>query len=166
MAPAQYPEVPQPSETQPISWTGSEFIARSKSPGWYVVLFAGTAFLCIAIYLIWGDLIAPVAIFMASVLFAVIAGRQPRQRAFVIDNRGVNVDSKFYGYNEFKSFTIMQDDAIGYIDLIPLKRFMPELSLYYAPEDEQKIFDTLSLHLPHEQRDEHRVDKLMRKIKF
>ena len=166
MAPAQYPDVPQPTESQPISWTGSEYVARQKSAGWFIILFAGLAVLCGGIYLLWNDLIAPIAIFIAGLLFAVIANRAPRQRSFMIDSKGITVDSKFYSYSEFKSFTLLQDDAMGYIDLIPLKRFMPEISLYYAPNDEQQIFETLALHLPHEERDEHRVDKLMRKIKF
>jgi hypothetical protein len=86
--------------------------------------------------------------------------------SYTVDDQGITVDAKFYPYSLFKSFAVMQDEALGYINLLPLKRFMPDISIYYAPDDEQKIFDALANNLPHEQRQEHRVDSLMKRIRF
>ncbi len=151
---------------EPISWTGSEFIAKPKGASWYFALGAIVTVISAIVYITVGDVVTIVTLILAGILFAIIAGRAPRQRSFMIDDRGVTVDSKLFPYHDFKSFNVLRDGAIGYIDLRPLRRFMPELSLYYAPEDEQKIFNVLATHLPNEQEGERKVDRLMRKLKF
>lgn len=157
---------PAHPDVEPISWTGSEFIHRQKSPGWYLGLIGIIGVLSAAMWFVRQDWVGIIAIIIAGVLFGIIANRTPQQRAFMIDSQGITVNATFFPYSDFKSFNVLRDDAIGYIDLIPLKRFMPEISLYYAPADEQKIFDTLAHYLPNEQRREHSVDQLMRKLKF
>jgi hypothetical protein len=49
---------------------------------------------------------------------------------------------------------------------MPLKRFMPPLSLYMDPADEEKIVDVLADYLPVEQREQDPIDKLMRRLRF
>lgn len=154
------------TDVEPISWTGSEFIDRQKSGGWYMSLAGGIIFLSVVIWFTIHDWIAIIAIVLSGILFGIVAGRAPKQRSFSIDNQGITVDAKFFSYNEFRSFNLLRDGAMGYIELVPLKRFMPEISLYFAPDDEQRIFNTLASFLPHEERTEHKVDRLMRKLKF
>lgn len=151
---------------QSISWTGSEFIAQQKSSNWYLGLIAALTLACGVIYLISRDLISIVFVAIMGVLFAVIASKQPRQLQYIIDDQGITVGKHHYTFDEFKTFSIMRDGGIGYISLLPLQRIRPELTIYYAPDDEQKIFDVLASYLPHEDRHERMVDKFARTIRF
>jgi hypothetical protein len=43
---------------------------------------------------------------------------------------------------------------------------MPELSIYYPPEEEEKILNVLTGSLPNDQKQEHSFDRLMKRIRF
>ena len=164
----QYEDSPtkHSQKTEPITWTGSEFIAQQKNAVWYLLLAVFIVVVCGVIYFISKDVLSVVFIAVMGVLFAIIAGRKPRQLQYQIDNHGLQVGQRSYSFNDFKSFSLQRDGAIGYVNLFPLKRLRNELSIYYAPEDEQRIFEALAQHIPNEQRVESMVDRLTKKIRF
>lgn len=159
-----HPKDSQP--TDPIAWTGSEFIAKHKDFAWYAGLTLFIAVVCVVIYFVSKDILSVVTIAVMGVLFGIIAGRKPRELQYQIDNYGLQVGQRRYLFSDFKSFSLQRDGAIGYVNLFPLKRLHTELTIYYAPEDEKRIFDALALHIPNEQRDESMVEKLIKKIRF
>jgi len=154
------------SSSESVSWTASEFVANHKSVGWYIVFMLGLGLCGGLIYFLIHDLISVVVIGVAGLLFMILASRKPRQLTYKIDSQGVVIGDKFYPYNLFKSFGVGQEGVIGAIHLTPLKRFMPELSIYYPSDEEDKILDTLSEFLPHEKHEEAGVDRLLRKMRF
>jgi hypothetical protein len=162
----QNPPGQKSRQEQAVSWTASEFIANHKGVGWYIVLLASVAAIAILTLLITHDLISTITILVVGALFAMLAGKKPRQLSYKLDSSGITIGGKFYPYGAFKSFAIVDDGAIGCINFLPLKRFMPEISIYYPPEEEKQIIGVLSGSLPHDQRPEHGFDKLMKKIKF
>lgn len=161
----------QPSETHPshfeaVSWTASEYVSHDKSMGWFI-RFGAVALLAIGfIYLLTRDITSVVLLTILGIVFAVFAGRKPEVLAYSIDNSGIQVGRKLYPINVFRSFSIIQEGAIRSILLMPLKRFMPAISVYYAPEDEAKIINALGDLLPHENRKQDPIDKLMLRIRF
>jgi hypothetical protein len=66
----------------------------------------------------------------------------------------------------FRSFAVVEEGAFHTITLLPLKRFMPAISLYYAPDDEPAILKTFSALLPQESRSQDALDKFMHHIRF
>lgn len=156
---------PIPSETE-LTWTASEFIARHKGIGWYLILVLGATVAAVLIYLLSRDFITVGAVVGAVVLFAVAAARKPRVLTYHINEDGLTIGQKFYPYAIFKSFSVMDEDAFSSIMLLPLKRFMPPLSIYYEPADEQRIVTILSHYLPMENRPADAVDRLMKHIRF
>ena len=157
------PSVP-PAED--ITWTASEFIARHKGVEWYLILFGATALLAVAIYFLSKDFITVGAIVVAIVLFGVAAGRKPRVLTYQLNDKGLKIGQKFYPYSMFKSFSVIDEEAFSSVMLLPLKRFMPPISVYYEPKDEERILTLLSTHLPVEHRQVDMMDHLMRRIRF
>ena len=151
---------------QPISWTGSEFIANQKGPGWYGTFLLGLIVLVGTVFAITRDYISTVSIAVVGILFLILANRKPRQLTYQIDDKGVSVGSRFYPFEHFKSFAVAQDGAIGYINLLPLKRFLPEVSIYFPPEQGDKIIGILASHLPHDAGGERQIDRLAKKLRF
>ena len=153
-------------ENKAVSWTGSEFIANHKDSRWFVTFFGGLFLGVIVIFLLTKDYISSITVALAGVLFASLANRQPRQLTYNIDNKGINIGSKFYTFDQFKYFSLAQDGAIGYINLMPLKRFMPDVSIYFPPEEADNVVNILSDHLPHHDSAERQIDKLAKKFRF
>lgn len=149
-----------------VSWTASEFVANQKTGGWFVLLAVAALVGCTAIYFLTRDIISAIMIATVAAAFGFLATRQPRILTYKIDTTGIHIGGKFYPYQTFKSFSVVDEGALSSILLMPLKRFMPPISVYYAPEDEDKITDVLGDFLPFEARQHDMVDRFMRKIRF
>lgn len=187
-APAAQPQPPtaQPSVVQPpapsasppapaatvssdgnaISWTASEYLIHHKSSGWYIALGGITAALAILIWLVTEDIVSVVVVSIVGLVFGIGASRQPRVLDYRVDEQGLHMGNKTYAYEEFKSFSVLVEESLSSILLIPLKRFMPGVSIYYPPEQELAIAQVLGLYLPHEERKPDMVDRLMHKVRY
>lgn len=155
-----------PVITDPVNWTASEFIDHEKKSSWYMGLAGLTVVVVALIYLITHDYVTSVVIVIAAILFGVTAKRRPRTLQYQIDDVGVIIDNKHFPYEVFKSFTVLAEGAFNSIQLMPLKRFMPPISLYFPPENESQIVATLGSYLPHEKRNHDAIETLMRKVRF
>jgi hypothetical protein len=151
---------------EPLSWTASEFIHHQKTAGWYVMLGLAGIILAAVVFLLTRDMISTGVIIFAALIFGFYAGHKPRTLNYKLDDSGLTIGEKFYSYASFKSFAVAEEGAFSSIVLMPLKRFMPSLSLYYEPKDETKITDILALRLPVETHKRDAVDSLMHRIRF
>lgn len=149
-----------------ISWTASEFIENHKDTRWHMVFYLALAALAALVFIFTRDYFSTGIILVVGTLFAILANRKPRQISYQIDYQNISIGRQVHAFSEFKSFSVAQADAISYVNLMPLKRFMPEVSIYYPPEEEQEILDILSDHLPHDQQPERVIDRLAKKIHF
>ena len=156
----------QPQPGSVITWTASEFVAHEKSAGWYLLLALAATLIGGLVYLIAKDIISVAVVAVAALLFGVYGARQPRQLEYRLDAHGIGIGPKHYAYNQFRSFTVMPEGAFSSIVFMPLKRFSPPITIYYAPEDEDKIADLLVNQLPFEEARRDAVDSLMRRIRF
>lgn len=157
------PATAAPSE---ISWTASEYVHHDKTASWYLGLAIGAVLVAALVYLISHDWVSVGVVIVAALVLGSYGARQPRQLDFQLDNQGIGIGPKRYFYGEFKSFSVIPEGAFSSITFMPLKRFSPPISIYYAPEDEEKILTLLSQYLPFEQPRRDAVDSLMRRIRF
>jgi hypothetical protein len=105
-------------------------------------------------------------VLIAAGAFGALAARKPRELTYSLDDHGLQVGDKFYPYMDFRSFSVMEEGAIHSITLMPLRRLMPLLTIYYDPADEDKIVNALADMLPHEDRQHDMVERLMRRLRF
>ena len=168
--PQDMPAEPQDKPAGPggahIEWTASEYIANPKGAGWFSLLAAGSFALAVIVFLVSRDYIATAVIAILGIIVAIFAARQPQVLNYRIDSSGLHIGNKFYPYNGFKAFSVAHEHAIGFIQLLPLKRFMPPLVIHYAPEDEDRIAEVLASYLPYEEHKADVVDALTRKLRF
>jgi hypothetical protein len=165
------PETPwtAPSATEPIAaitWTASEFIAHHKSPRWYAALGGGALVGALVVWLLTRDKISASVVVFGALVLGIYAGRQPRQLEYRLDESGLTIGAKHYAYDDFRSFSLIVEGAFSSIMFIPLKRFAPAVSIYYAPQDEAAIVDLLAARLPSEDRGSDPIDRFMSRIRF
>lgn len=162
-----FQDEPTPDGNRPhVEWTASEYIAHQKSAAWFVLLAGGTIGLAAIVYLVTQDAVSTAIIPVLGIILGVFAARQPRVLPYAIDNTGIHIAEKFYPYASFKSFSVADDQAIHYISLLPLRRFMPPLVIHFDPDDEEKIRETLAAYLPYEEHKHDLVDTLSRRLRF
>jgi hypothetical protein len=149
-----------------FTWTASEFIAHEKSTAWYGALAAVGIVIVLLAYLLTKDKISTAVIIFTVVAFGVFAARKPRTQQYGLGRDGVIIGQKGYGFEEFKNFSVTEDGTIASIVLMPMKRFMPPLTIYVLPEMEDRVMDYLSAFLPFEQHKSDAVDSLLRRIHF
>lgn len=159
-------DAPHPDTMRSVSWTASEFVANHKGANWHLSYFLFLIVFLAVILLTTKDIISTVSIGVVLALFIIIANRKPRQLAYELNNSGVQIADKFYPYDHFKSFSVSDDGAVESINFMPLKRFMPEISIYFPPDEGDKIIAILTDHLPHDQVAENKIDKLFKKLHF
>ena len=163
------PDSAEPGQTvdeAPVSWSASEFIAHNKSASWYLAVGVAAVLIDAGIFFLTRDKITTVMLLVVALLFGIMGSRKPRELQYIVDDRGVSIGGKFYPYSVFKSFSVVQEEGIESIWFMPLKRLMPGLSIYFAPQDGQKIIDVLVEFLPFEDKHLDPVDKLMHRLHF
>lgn len=153
-------------QSDSIVWSASEFMEHPKGAGWYLAFFAAAIVGIAAIYLLTRDIISVVVLGVFAIVFAVFAARKPRTLQYSLSEGGVKVGERFYQLGNFKSFSLIDEGVMRSISFFPLQRFMPPLTIYFAPEDEDRIASFLADQLPYEERKQDPVDNLMRKIRF
>lgn len=118
------------------------------------------------IFLMGRDIISIIVVLVAAVCFGVLGSRKPRQQQYTLSASGLSVGQKHYSFSAFRSFAVVPEGAFSSVVFMPLKRFAPLTTIYYAPEDEDKIVDLISASLPFEERKTDPIDNLMGRIRF
>jgi hypothetical protein len=158
--------VSKPSRSSTFSWTASEFVEHTKNLGWYVGLIMVAIILAALVFIITRDKISTGMVIIAALALGIFATRKPRTLEYRLDDTGLTIGTKFYSYEGFKSFSVIDEGPVHSVFLMPMKRFMPGLSLYYDQKDQQKIADILAQRLPLEDRHVDTIDRFMHRIRF
>ncbi len=173
----QMPATPSPFESQQpqthpdapvahVTWTASEYIAHAKSMSWFVLLGVAMTVLVIVVYFVTKDILASVLVGLAGITFGVFAARPPQVLTYSIDSHGIQIGKRSYQFNDFKSFALTESGHFPSVLLMPLKRFLPPITMIYDPKEEDAIINALADYLPHEEKEPDMVDRLMSRIRF
>lgn len=159
---------PEPTleEEAEVSWEASEYIHHQKNSSWYlgfigVVILAGTL-----LYLLLRDIFSVVVLILMAVAVGIYAGRKPQVQRYALSQSGLSIGNRHYSFDEFRSFSLNEEGSVLSVTFTPLKRFMPPISIYFMPQDADRIGDVLEGALPHEEHEPDIVDRLMKKIRF
>lgn len=152
--------------TEKVAWTAAEFIAHDKSPVWYLALATAGVVASGLVYLITKDKITTVVIAFALLAFGLFAARKPKNQTYALDLSGLHIGQRIYSFTSFKSFAVTEEDQAASLVFMPLKRFMPPLTIHLTPEVEDQAVDFLSQVLPIDQHHRDAVDSLMKRIRF
>lgn len=162
-APAVQASAPQEA---PLSWQASEFVHHEKDGMWFLALLGVTvALLLVDVFLVQSWTFGALIIVMAIAVM-VIAKRPPRIITYTLTAQGIQIDEKQFHFQDFRAFGVVQENAFYSIRLVPNKRFMPMVSVFFPPEDGEEIVDAFGHALPMENIERDTIDKLVEKIRF
>lgn len=162
------PEVADSTPNLPplLSWEASEYIGHSHGIGWYLGVVVATAALVATSLLVFKEWLSAVVTVLMMVALVVYARRAPRVLKYMLNEAGIGIGPKFFPFTQFRSFAILSEHNFFTIELEPLRRFMPRLSIFLDKEDANAVSDALEKHLPREDRKPDAIDRLSRKLKL
>lgn len=140
--------VPNDPSFAEVEWTASEYIAHEKGPAWYMALLGVTSVLAIIVHFWTRDVFSVIGVVVLGLMAGILGGHKPRTLQYHLGEDGLAISGRLYHYGDFKSFGVLQDEAFSNIVLTPMRRFVPPISVYYPPDQEEKIVTALSRHLP------------------
>lgn len=161
--------VPQATSHAPhvdLSWEASEYIHHSKSPLWFVGFIALMLVLLAVAYFLTHAWTFVILVVVMTVAMGVFATRPPRTLHYALTDTGIQIEKSEYHYNDFRAFGIINDGPLYSVMLIPTKRFMPAVNIYFAEDDGEKIVDILGARLPMEDLHLDVIDRWVRRLRF
>ena len=148
-----------------VSWEAEEYITHDKNAGWYIGLaIVGAALVALSIWLRWWTFTALVVLCVISLLIYVI--RPPRKIKYAVDAKGLTEGDKFYHFEDYRAFGILQDDTNFAIVMMPRKRFSPAVTVYFPKEKGEEIVDIFGARLPMEEVKLDFLDRIVRKLRI
>lgn len=149
-----------------LTWESSEFIFHERSALWYVGFSSVTIAIAAIFFFVLNGIWAPsMVIFMGGVVIA-FSRRRPELRRYTISTDGVSVGEEHFDFDEFTSFTIIEENGIYSIALNRVNRFMPPVSMYIADDVAEQIVGLLSEFLPHDEKNQTIVDQALTRLRF
>lgn len=163
---ADQPVAREPAESALLTWASSAAHSSQKSVRWYATLILGSLLIAVVLFLITRDVVSSSAIVVAAIIFGSTSIKSPQPVQYLLDESGLTVNNKHYAFEQFRSFSIIDEASSASIVLSPLKRFSPLLSIAYGPQQHQQIVGTLSKHLPLGEYKRDALDALIDRMKF
>ena len=158
---------PEPEPTdEPITWRASEYIHHEKSGLWFVILLGVVIILiAVALLLVKSWTFAALIVVMAAAV-TVLAYRPPHEMQYQLTAQGFQVNDKTFSFHDFRAFGVVEDGPLYSIVLIPNKRFMPAVTVYFPAEQGEEIVDVFGSLIPMEDIHLDIVDRLTRSLRF
>lgn len=149
-----------------ISWQASEFIHHEKDGAWFLALLAVAVVLLVLDFFVVKSWTFGVLIVVMAAAAVIVGKRPPRTLNYSLSNQGLRIDDKSFSFHDFRAFGVIQESALYSIRLIPNKRFMPMVSLYFPAEQGERIVDLIGSVLPMEHIERDPIDRIVEKIRF
>jgi hypothetical protein len=166
LAQSQQPEVAVADNEDSMEWTASGDALLMQAASWRARMSIASLIVGVLVYIITRDLFSTAAVTLIGVTFGMLGGRKPSALHYVIDRRGITIGNRKYHYNEFRAFVVNHEKVGVSLSLVPLKRFLPMLSVPCDPAHIDKIVAVLADHLPMETPSRDAFDRIINRANF
>ena len=149
-----------------IAWEASESIHHEKDMVWFVGVGAvGVLLVLVAIFLLKSITFAVLVVIMTFALIFV-AVRPQRVLRYQLSPGGLSINDNHYSFHEFRAFGVVQEGAMYYITLIPIKRFSPAVDIHFPQEHGEQIVDMIGSQVVMQEVKPDIIDRLTRHLRL
>ena len=153
-------------ESTLLGWQAHEFHNYDHNWKWYASIIAAS--LGVIGYSIYTQdwFVIPFVV-VVDVFLYLYSKKEPKIMAYRITQLGIYVDDHFYPYSEIHSFWLSLQQKEKKLNIIFLKKYLPQLSIILDGIDPLQIKTTLGKYIPEqENRSESIVDTIARLLKL
>ncbi len=165
---------PQNTSTKKLTWSALEYEERERTQDWFwalgIIVFTGAM-----TSIIYGNYFFAFFILLSGILLGFFAQKAPDVVFYELNTKGLKIRSRFYPYENIKSFWIQMPhlDNPEHLGLKPTlfikseRVFMPILSIPIEDTQAQDIHEIMtSKDIPEEEMSEHASLKIMEFLGF
>lgn len=153
-------------DDEPVHWQAQEYIHHEKTMLWFIIFgVVVVGLIAVAIWVMQSITFAILVPVMAVAL-VVYSRRPPRVLNYTLSRQGLHINDRLYPFSQFKGFGVIHDGKEYSVMLLPVKRFMPGVSVYFPEEAGEAIVDMLGVRLPMQQLRLDPIDILIHKLRI
>ena len=101
-----------------------------------------------------------------SFIFGYYGTKKPQTIKYSVGPEGISVGNKNFSIDSLKSYSVQDYNNLSVVIFVPVKRFATLITLYYKPEDEDKVLGFIETVVPFDDRKEDIIDRFSRHIGF
>lgn len=154
----------EPSEGMGFEWSVGEQ-ATAKGAGKRGLYLIGAVLLGGLAYLITRDAISTGAVLLAAGVFVYFAVHKISPQTYHLREDELYIGNKAYHLDDFKAYSVNEHDSPASVVLVPLKRFLPPITVFVPTEVLQPVTSYLSAFLPYEPHKFDAIDNLINKVR-
>lgn len=151
---------------EPVHWQAHEYIHHDKTPFWFILFALAVIGLIAAAIFVIQSITFAILVPVMAVALLVYMYRPPRLLDYTLTSKGLYINDRLYAFSDFKGFGVIHDGKEYSVMLLPVKRFMPGVSVYFPEEAGEAIVDMLGARLPMQELHLDIVDKIVRKLRL
>lgn len=154
----------QDSDAALLSWDAAEYVHQQQTPVWFgVMAVVVLGFMAVAFFLMKSITFTILIPVMAAALVVYVM-RPPATNHYTLSRKGLHINDRLYGYEEFKSFWVVSQGAHHSAVLVPRKRFQLGHTVYFPEEIGEQLVDMLAQRLPMKEVSPDLIDRLLSKL--
>lgn len=149
-----------------VTWEAPEYIHQQKGVFWFFGLgLAVLTLILLDVFLIQSFLFSFSLLTLVMAAALIVHSYRPADLVhYVLSDKGLYINDTLHGFAEFKGFGVLHEGAEFLVELIPVRRFRPSLSVYFPEENGETIVDLLGVRLPMQQLKPDLLDKITRSL--
>lgn len=149
-----------------FEWKAPEFDKKEKTKSWFIIPAIITIILGI-LALFSENFLFLIAIVLAFFVFYIYANKDPRIIKFKLNEKGIEIQDRLYGFDELRSFWVFYDPPEQKeISFRSRKTLIPYIRIPLGDEDPNEIRKFLLKFLSEKRHRETMIDIWMRRIGF
>lgn len=149
-----------------VNWQAKEYIHQEKNGLWFAVFTVVIIVLMAAAVLLMKSWSFAILLVVIAIVIIVFAKRPPRVMSYSLTNKGLHIGDTLHAFKDFKSFGVVRDGEEYSVMLIPTKRFLPGVTVYFPEESGEEIVDMLGSRLPMQDLRLDWLDRFVRKLRL
>lgn len=149
-----------------VSWEASEFVHHDKDAMWFIGILAAAVLLSLLSVFLLRSWTFTILIVVMAVSLIVLSRRPPRTLRYQLNHNGLAIDQKQYQFQDFRAFGVVQDGPFYHVTLLPAKRLMPSIDVYFPEEQGEQIVDIFGAHVPMQTIQLDFIDRLSKQLRF
>lgn len=158
---------PEPDDfSETVTWQAKEFIHQEKNGLWFAIFSVVLIALMAAAILLMKSWSFAILLVVIAAVIIVFSKRPPRVMNYSLSTKGLSIGETLHPFKDFKAFGVIHDGAEYSIMLIPTKRFMPGITVYFPEELGEEIVDILGSRMPMQELHLDMLDRIIRKIRL
>ncbi len=166
------PAEPEASESEQedtehaVNWQAKEYIHQEKGGLWFILFTVVLVVLLAAAILLMKSWSFAVLLVVIAIVIVTLSKRPPRVLSYSLTNKGLHIGDTLHAFRDFKSFGVIRDGEEFSVMLIPTKRFLPGVTVYFPETSGEQIVDMLGARLPMQELHLDWLDRFVRKLRL